>query len=351
MRFGSIDFFRGVAVILVVFFHAYIAFNLNDPGYPSFFLKYVPLGQYGVQMFFILSAFTLCNSFQQSISISEKNRIRNFYIRRFFRIYPLFFVLLVLLLFVRENNGSPTFIFLNFLFVNNIYPPIGNMGIVPFSWTLNVEMLFYLLFPFLFSRLLPSKWLIFLPVVFYSFYIVCFNLAHQHAEFLTRTFGITHAHIDAFGYRNLLSQISVFMLGFILYRELLGKRKDPFSFSNLFIFALLVVNLLHPIQHPFLVVSYAWYFLIYLLFEYDFRKLILNPIRRIGVCSYNIYLLHFFGIKLVQYFNLDYLTGNQMLDHLIRFVIILLFAWGIGEISRVVIEKPGIALGKKLIRL
>ena len=119
MKYESINFFRGIAVLMVVFIHTYNFFDFGNSEYPADFLKYVEWGQYGVQFFFILSAFTLCNSFQYSLEKGEKNMIRNFYLKRFFRIYPLYLViLLVFLVYTNINHGS-VYKFLNFIFLNN----------------------------------------------------------------------------------------------------------------------------------------------------------------------------------------------------------------------------------------
>jgi len=111
---------------------------------------------FGIPLFFALSAFSLMyatRSYQGSPFWIER-----FYIKRFFRIAPLYYVLMIieipLLHFVQlgvfPKAPFPDFIsiFLNFTFLFGA-SPIHETGLVLGSWPVGVGMLFYLVFPFL----------------------------------------------------------------------------------------------------------------------------------------------------------------------------------------------------------
>src|SRR5947209_15395493 len=85
-RIEFIDSLRGLAILGVLLVHA----GQATAGLSSAMTKLTTAGQYGVQLFFVASAFTLFLS--QDSRKNESHPIRNFFIRRFFRIAPLFYV-------------------------------------------------------------------------------------------------------------------------------------------------------------------------------------------------------------------------------------------------------------------
>lgn len=350
MKFESINFFRGIAVLMVVFIHTYNFFDYNNPEYPAWFLKYVEWGQFGVQFFFLLSAFTLCNSFQYSLNKKEPDIIRNFYIKRFFRIYPLYVLMLFVFLIFRQEQFSMVYKVLNFTFLNNYYPPLGNRGIVAFSWTLNVEMSFYLLFPFIYRYLYPRTWLV-LTVPAFDFLANGLKSAAVAFPSVAREiFRLRPEDIYPFFHRHLSTQISVFMLGFVLYKILFTEDGRAKTRTFYFILILLITNTIWQFLGFNLGISLYFFFLVYYGFHYQFNDRFSRIIKRIGVCSYSIYLLHFFGIELTRFLNLGHLTGDRITDCVIRYGFVLLFTWLMSEFTLKFIENPGIDFGKRFLR-
>lgn len=81
---------------------------------------------------------------------SESRPVRNFYIRRAFRILPFFWLNVAFN--ALRTNASATAIFLNLCLAFGFSPDLG-LRIVPGSWSLFVEETFYLFFPILFFQL------------------------------------------------------------------------------------------------------------------------------------------------------------------------------------------------------
>jgi peptidoglycan/LPS O-acetylase OafA/YrhL len=149
-RLAFLDSLRGIAAAWVVFYHMIFipVPNVVAPGWAQ---PWAAIGGVGVTLFFIVSAFSLC--YTMPFHQRERRPLRSFYLRRLFRIAPLLYVMLAVTL-LRDKfvSGEPhdlASIAESMLFVFNLVP--GNQaGIVWASWTVGVEMLFYLFFPLLY---------------------------------------------------------------------------------------------------------------------------------------------------------------------------------------------------------
>ena len=87
-RYLWVDFLRGIAILMVVLIHTSQC-GTGVLGLPKAIASLAFLGSKGVQLFFLMSAFTIYLSFVRHKE-SEKLSVSNFYIRRFFRIAPIF---------------------------------------------------------------------------------------------------------------------------------------------------------------------------------------------------------------------------------------------------------------------
>ncbi|KAA1013045.1 acyltransferase [Paraburkholderia panacisoli] len=154
MKQEKLDFvsaLRGLAACYVALFHLP---HLAGLLIPSWFQPFSDAGMSAVSLFFVISAFTLCMS---TASRAEENApIRNFLMRRFFRIAPLFYIWIVLGC-VRDylvygTIHSEKDVLLNATFLFNFSPSTVE-GIPWAAWTLGVEMVFYVLFPWIFRAL------------------------------------------------------------------------------------------------------------------------------------------------------------------------------------------------------
>ncbi len=136
---------RGLAAFGIVLFHLVHIGGVVVPDYLTVIKR--DFG-YFVHLFFLLSAFSLMQS--TSRTTGSVYWVQSYFIKRFFRIAPLFYTLICFELARQAYSGpvksSVTDIFLNFTFA---------FGAVPFSglvwggWSVGVEMIFYALFPVL----------------------------------------------------------------------------------------------------------------------------------------------------------------------------------------------------------
>ena len=150
-RNQSLDLLRGVAVLLVVLVHCAISATGNVPGLTAFAHEH---GERGVQLFFIVSGYTMMLTFGAKI---DADATRSFYLRRAFRIVPLFWAAILFYLLITKGEGFRFWapdgvttgdVALTFLFLHWSSVTAFN-SVVPGGWSIAVEMQFYLLFPLL----------------------------------------------------------------------------------------------------------------------------------------------------------------------------------------------------------
>jgi len=147
-RIPELDGIRAIAIWMVLAVHIQAGYD-NAPGALSFLPRPVRLifghGWLGVDLFFVLSGFLITG-----ILLDSKSRpgyFRNFYIRRFLRIMPLYFA--VVIVWSVCYRGYASYFFMSSLFGANLAPllhvhaPHGP-GVL---WSLAVEEHFYLLWP------------------------------------------------------------------------------------------------------------------------------------------------------------------------------------------------------------
>ena len=144
---------RGIAAIAVVFFHLVHVGGLNPP--TSFHFIGRDFG-YGVHLFFILSAFSLMHSTESRTT--APSWLSDYFVKRFFRIAPLFYLMIVFWVVVGVVKGAgskdPAEILLNLTFTFGFVPP---SGIVWGGWSVGVEVIFYAIFPVLLLLVKPHK--------------------------------------------------------------------------------------------------------------------------------------------------------------------------------------------------
>jgi peptidoglycan/LPS O-acetylase OafA/YrhL len=191
--FNKIDILRFVAAMMVVFYHAYDRFLDVHAGLPSFLFssstfsigklleKAIGNSDFGVDIFFMLSGFLITFLLITEKEKTGKISIKNFYLRRTLRIWPLYFLIVFTAPYLCSLfgvNHAP--VYSNALFINNFWTIHTTWWMFPTAilWSICIEEHFYFVWPFLVA-LINKKRLpqIFLFVIFLSFLYrgyVCF---------------------------------------------------------------------------------------------------------------------------------------------------------------------------------
>lgn len=149
-RIEGLDLMRSIAILLVLFYHAWIFLS-------PFFQKVGMLffmGFWGVELFFVLSGFLVGGIFIKSY-INHKadishSFILSFWKRRWIRTIPIYLFALLLNFIVLSFvlNIEIDFPFKYFLFIQNL--DSAHPSFFPEAWSLAIEEWFYILLPVLF---------------------------------------------------------------------------------------------------------------------------------------------------------------------------------------------------------
>lgn len=358
-KFLSIDIMRGLAILMVIFVHT--AQHVDGDRIVGLIATY---GQMGVQMFFVASAFTLCYSIESRGF--GKGSLKNFYIRRYFRIAPLYY-LGIILYFVAtslatdgwESDKHPINIIANILFLHGLYPSANNT-VVPGGWSIGTEMLFYLIFPFLylFYKKLQSKY----KITFLVFPIIILILSLTIQFVLLRFTSISTDFFinNSFVYYSILNQLPVFCLGMSLYTAFKEQKLENINKITCYILILigtLIAGFLMLFGESLFTLSSAifpfisalTFVFLFILLQY-FNKNKGCLIAKIGEFSYAGYIIHFiFAFYLAPVLS-DALSFIQAdLKLIIVAVIIITVTCLSANIIHKYIELKGIKLGKKFI--
>lgn len=286
-----VDAMRGWAIVMVIASHQALPFkNLSAP------IKLLAsYGQTGVFLFFVASAFTLCNS-----ALGRENEhhpTRNFFIRRFFRIAPLYYLgvafYLGLSAFVPNTAGMLGYqpavnVAANIALVHGFLPGAFT-GVVPGGWSIGTEWAFYLVFPLLFAgcRTLHSR-------LGWKILLVPTAIVAVISALILVDLGIAN-DLFWFWYDFVFNQLPIFMIGVILFFLVRDNLFRPVLGRDIPMFVLFtVVGIWTLDKHLFallpLVSAISFAFLFNIL-RATSRSL--GLIEHIGRASYSMYIFHF----------------------------------------------------------
>ncbi|CAI1564205.1 acyltransferase family protein [Serratia proteamaculans] len=312
-KLTSIQVMRGLAVVLVLFFHA--TENLVAKGLNGLVLN---SGQAGVDIFFIISGFIIFYSARNKFGLVG---MTDFFKGRIQRIVPnyWFYTLsfAILLIIFPDKFERSVFDFGHLLHSLFFIPMIDNLPpLVSLGWTLNYEVYFYLIF--LFSILLSTRYRLgFVLFMIFSIFILANNIG-----------------LNLF-YRN--DVVFEFILGAILYLYYSKAYREGFKISEISFYMLILVVAYFignvNIESRFLNLGVPSFIIMMLSLHVDFISKLGWMLEKIGEGSYSIYLSHAismpFVIKLLLLFGVGFYLS--MLLSIIFCLIVGLCAYQVFE--------------------
>ena len=153
----ALDAIRAAAILLVVGGH-FAKEVWHVGGAPDIAIQQLPLftqGWTGVDLFFILSGYLIGRQLWKELFSTGDVQVGRFILRRGFRIWPLYFFFLLVILLFRARHE---FLWPDWLFLSNY---LG--GALPGGWSLSTEEQFYISVPLLLAlfkrRLSGGQWM------------------------------------------------------------------------------------------------------------------------------------------------------------------------------------------------
>lgn len=359
----AVQSLRGFAALAVVFFHFTKMLGQDLPTEFAFIERDF---RFGVQLFFVISALSLCYS--TTNQINNPNWINNYFIKRLFRIAPLFYLMLTFEI-LRQffTNGAVTSslssIFLNLTFTFGFAPP--SSSIVWAGWTIGVEMIFYLIFPILLMTINKySTALIFLISTILVSCFIRYELFNsmQNLPALDRSLNLRLAFA---------SNICFFAMGFYAYHVIkIIKNNWPIFHIKLvtvlILFALLFLNIgfyVNKIGGIDLGIGCRWDSIIWGICFTSLciwqaispsKFLQISFFQYLGDRSFSIYLLHpviifYLDKQLINLYHSSFpFVGPYAFFVTVAFLIFIVLL--ISEITYRFIEIPGINLGRRMLK-
>jgi len=352
-QYEFIDALRGTAILLVMITHAA---SIAPPSLPVLRLL-AANGAYGVQLFYIVSALTLFLSTDQRSHL-EKSPTRNFFIRRGFRIVPLFYlaVLAYTLIFgTGPNYWAPNGLdwrhyALTLLFLNGWHPETIN-AIAPLGWSIAIEMTFYPLIPLLYQKVKDAAGAIVFIVASLVLQVV---LVALYKPILLQY--ATGYIVQAYFYLWFFAQLPVFGLGILAYlllRNQPSKNKalgGAFTFLSLFMVGAFLQTSTYMDSIPIHFFYGISFFALTLGLYFHPLKIFVNPLTQwFGKISYSLYLAHYIFLPYLRNW-IDLGPLGKTLQFVLYTILLLIISTVVSYATYRLVELPGMNLGKKLIR-
>ncbi len=314
LRFQELDALRGLAAILVVFFH----FTMFRPQADLGFI----VGVTGVDLFFIISGFVIF------MSLNGIKKPIEFVINRFTRLFPTYWACAMLtfglkFFFFNELAMSFKHFLVNLTMLQHFFRIEGVDGTY---WTMIIELLFYFLMFFIlvFDKLKST-----VLICFFILMMIVFNdiILEKYFPFFKKI------HF----YMPLVSHFPMFFAGILFYKII--KIDAPNSRLIFVYYGLLIICFFVQLMlfydggrsngfinfTTYLLMLFIYFFIFILLVNKKLKFLVNKSTLFLGKISFSLYLIHqFIGISMIDFFIDKKLFSFWTAFALALFVVVLL---------------------------
>jgi peptidoglycan/LPS O-acetylase OafA/YrhL len=346
--FPELDGLRFVAFVLVFIHHAPL-------------LKHVLLaeklreyGWMGVDLFLCLSAFLFTRLLSKEYRQTGELNVWYFYIRRGLRIWPAYFVfILITIIFSIIKNQPPETIRLFGLitFTDNIFTAVSGYTLIMYSshlWTIAYEEQFYAVIPWVLKKLFVIN------VVQRRRFFGVAILIGLIIRGLLIYFQIPHPAVWVLPVSHFDSIMVGLLIGTGDLDQFLRKIPKPVLAGTgiLALFGVCVlpnvniISWLLMLTYP--LVGIGWGLVLYIVLNTNTaiqKVLAFQPIRFLGKISYGLYLYHLLGISFFG--NLMMQSGLKINSHYLNFFLPFIFTIIVSMLSYFIIEKPFLKMKDK----
>lgn len=289
----ELDGLRFLAILLVVLLHIQAHYlgkidnNIPIAGFDKLVWKILDNGHVGVQLFFAISGFILALPFgKHYLLCEEKVSLKKYFMKRITRLEPPYIIALLSLFFLKIILGQFTFeeilpnLGASLFYIHNLI--YNEMSIItPIAWSLEIEIQFYLLAPFLSLIFAINKKI-------RRYILISIILIMPFFQFFLELSKLT-----------ILGNLQYFVVGMLLCdlyltQDRIGLSNTLYKLLGFFILPCLIYinseDLCGKVTYPILVFSFY-----YIVLNTNYWKNVFSKrwVSAIGGMCYSIYLLHF----------------------------------------------------------
>lgn len=287
----------------------------------------------GVQLFYIVSGFTIYYIYQNKLNTSFD--VKNYMIKRAFRILPLYFLVLPIYFIVFGVNKDyeyPLFnLITHYLLINGFFPEYIN-SILRVEWSIFVEFMFYIVFAMIFYK--------FKNIGIIKLLIISFMISVLSA-LASMVFYKDDMSMRTYLYLSPYFQFYNFFIGIFiasLSKEIKIYRSKVVLVLMIVFFFLVGFLVKSTIIQTYIVsIIFAIILLNLSLNDYKYPKVFLS----IGSISFSLYLVHFFFVMSYE----KYITHSM-----INFTFLIISIFIVSLLTYRYVEKSGIRIGKRFAR-
>lgn len=319
-RVAELDALRGIAAIAVLIYHylhRYAGISHSDAAVR---IEWANYGQFGVQLFFIISGFVIF------WTLSNTSRPSDFIVSRISRLYPSYWAAVVLTFSIVAYFGLEGRQFGGYTFIANltmIQQYLGFALVDGVYWTLTVELTFYtwIFLLYLVKQLPKAEILLTIWVVF--------SAITKYLDILVP---------DILSMLIMYEHLGFFVLGICLYKIIYGYDDKKTYFAAFTCLGAMFVH--YPLEHALFLLSFP--FTLFLLLKFRPKFANTSILLFLGTISYELYLIHQ---------NIGYVILNETSSHgmpqwagtLVAIIVSVTIAWAlnkfVGVPARLLIRK------------
>jgi peptidoglycan/LPS O-acetylase OafA/YrhL len=362
-----IDCVRGYAILMVITCHTVYEF----PDVPFVLHRLGAAGWYGVQLFFLASAVTLLMSWSYDVRKNGSADIGSFYIRRFFRVAPAYYLAGLFYFFFQPplhfsaRQAITTAAFINAWSPAWLAVKPAVWYVVPGGWSISVEFSFYAIFP-LFAAFVTSL----RNALIFTIAAICFGLFANLGAIAILRGAYTPVQTANFLFFWFPNELSVFALGGVLFMLLRETPADsrwrsliyrhPTLASLISIFAFCIAALSRPGHYigapgyaPDTIVFSVPLMLLILALSSGRGFLVNRFAAAMGKISFSAYLFHYVALRVLAILPYGFTHATRFVGAIAfaaGWLIVVALTFAVAQGSYLIIELPMIGLGKKLIR-
>lgn len=372
-RFAGLDGLRFISITFVILHHLF-TFKSNF-GYTAFDYPILGvIGFYGIQFFFMGSGFLITYMLLHELKHTGSVSLKNFFVRRLLRIWPAYFLLIILALvfaykapFFRIPAITEAYLNGNYILGNTLFfsfmPHLApfvapTAPLIHHTYTIGIEEQFYFLWGILFYFFHKHMFRVFVGL------LVCMpllNVVHEHIyqynkvnESAPRVFAYASSIITYLKY----SRFSTFAIGALFGYAFFYQKQWINAFKKVYVqvavYALFVWSVYTNVQVPYLQHEYISTIMACIMLIATFKKeSIVNYsaawIEYLGKISYGIYLYHIFAIVIAIHIlqRLFHVEVNTFPQLLLLCTVTLLLSIFFGQVSYQYFERYFLLLKKR----